>query len=80
LKRYGYAGIDASSRVRRFMLGIKTNKLDHTQASVNGNRHLKKDFERVVQVYKDFITQASMMTELLLCPMVGRATVATLPW
>jgi hypothetical protein len=61
LKRFGYAGIDASSRVRRFMAGIKTNnKLDHARGSVNGNRHLKKDFEKVVQVYKDFITQDNL--------------------
>jgi hypothetical protein len=37
LKRFGYAGIDASSRVRRFLVGIKTNKLDHARGSVNGN-------------------------------------------
>jgi hypothetical protein len=49
LKQFGYAGIDASSCVRRFMAGIKTNKLDHTRGSVNGNRHLKKDFEKVVK-------------------------------
>jgi hypothetical protein len=42
------------------MAGIKTNKLDHAQGSVNGNRHLKKDFEKVVQVYKDFITQDNL--------------------
>jgi hypothetical protein len=60
LKRYGYAGIDASSCVRRFMFGIKTNKLDHARGTVNGNRHLKKDFEQVVQVYKDFITQDNL--------------------
>jgi hypothetical protein len=60
LKCFGYAGIDASSRVRRIMAGIKTNKLDHTRGSVNVNRHLKKDFEKVVQVYKDFITQDNL--------------------
>jgi hypothetical protein len=31
LKCLGYAGIDDSSRVRRFMAGIKTNKLDHAR-------------------------------------------------
>jgi hypothetical protein len=60
LKRFGYAGIDASSHVMRFMAGIKTNKLDHARGLVNGNRHLKKNFEKVVQVYKDFITQDSL--------------------
>jgi hypothetical protein len=37
LERFGYAGIDDSSRVRRFMVGIKTNKLDHARGLVNGN-------------------------------------------
>ena len=61
LVQYGYAGFDEASRVRKLIAGIKTNKLDSVKAAILADRALQSDFDRVVALYKDFISQDKSM-------------------
>ena len=58
LKRYGYAGIDESSKVRRLNSGIKTEKLNAPKAQIMSNRALQDNFDDAVGLYQDFIAQS----------------------
>ena len=57
LEAFGYSGMDAQSRVRKFMAGIKTNKLDVVKTNIIADASLQSDFDRVSNLYKDFLTQ-----------------------
>lgn len=57
LEAHGYSGMDAQSRVRKFMSGIKTAKLDVVKTSVLADPKLQSDFDRVSNLYKDYICQ-----------------------
>jgi hypothetical protein len=49
LERFGYAGIDEASRVRRLMAGIKTSKLDSVKGSIfTQEEDVQNNFEAVV--------------------------------
>ena len=58
LKRYGYAGIDEASKVRRLNSGIKTEKLNAPKAQIMSNRALQDNFDDAVGLYQDFIAQS----------------------
>ena len=58
LKRYGYAGIDEASKVRRLNAGIKTDKLNAPKAQIMSSRVLQDNFDDAVGLYQDFIAQA----------------------
>jgi hypothetical protein len=58
LRRYGYAGIDESSKVRRLNSGIKTDKLNAPKAQIMSSRALQDNFEDSVGLYQDFIAQS----------------------
>jgi hypothetical protein len=58
LKRYGYAGIDEASKVRRLNAGIKTDKLNAPKAQIMSSRALQDNFDDSVGLYQDFIAQS----------------------
>jgi hypothetical protein len=58
LTRYGYAGIDEASKVRRLNAGIKTDKLNAPKAQIMSSRALQNNFDDSVGLYQDFIAQS----------------------
>jgi hypothetical protein len=54
---YGYSGIDSASRVRRLMNGIKTDSLDTVKNQVMSDQGLAHNFDRTVNLFKDFLAQ-----------------------
>ena len=58
LTRYGYAGIDEASKVRRLNTGIKTDKLNAPKAQIMSSRALQNNFDDSVGLYQDFIAQS----------------------
>jgi len=58
LVRYGYSGIDPTTKVRYLMNGIKTRELDVPTGQILGNPTLRSDFDGSVTLYKDFINQS----------------------
>lgn len=58
LVQFGYAGIDNRSKVRHLLDGIKTTKFDAVKMQIMASSDLMKDFDRCVNLYKDFITQS----------------------
>jgi hypothetical protein len=54
---YGYLGIDARTKVRYLMDGSKTSAFDVRTGQILGNPVLCSDFDGLVMLYKDFITQ-----------------------
>jgi hypothetical protein len=57
LMSHGYCGIDAGSRVRKFLNGIKTDSLDVLKNQILSNAALAKDFDRVTSLVEDFLAQ-----------------------
>ena len=57
LEQHGYHGLDAATRVRKLVSGIKTDKLDSCKNQVWSNRDLQTDFEAVVSLFKSAISQ-----------------------
>jgi hypothetical protein len=57
LKKYGYAGIDEQTKVRRLMEGIHNRQLDSVKTRIMSEPQLQNDFNRCVMLYKDFISQ-----------------------
>ena len=59
LTRHGYSGIDARSKVRYLMDGIKTKDLDNVKTTIMASATLRSDFDACVNLFQDFIKQAS---------------------
>jgi len=57
LKQYGYSGIDARSKVRYLIDGIKTKDYDTVKAMIMASADLRKDFDACVNLFQDFIKQ-----------------------
>lgn len=57
LVQYGYSGIDARSKVRHLMDGIKTDSLNAVKTQIMAQASLRSDFDSCVTLYKDFISQ-----------------------
>ena len=51
--------MDASTKVTFLLDGIKTDSLDAVKENIMQDRELRRDFERCVNFYKDFIKQSS---------------------
>ncbi|HSN24564.1 MAG TPA: hypothetical protein VLS45_10470 [Methylomicrobium sp.] len=61
LKAHGYAGMDETSRVRRLLTGIRTDKLNIVKSQVLANPDLSCNFERTVNLFKDYIAQTKSL-------------------
>lgn len=57
LVEHGYSGIDARSKVRHLLDGIKTTELDTTKNCIMSDAELRNDFDRCVNLFQDFIEQ-----------------------
>jgi hypothetical protein len=57
LKLHGYSGMDETSRVRKLVNGIKTDKLDSVKTRIMSDPDIMKDFDRATSLFKDFIAQ-----------------------
>lgn len=58
---HGYSGIDNASRVRKLLTGIKTDTLDTVRTQILSDQKLSCDFDRCVNLFKDFIAQKKAM-------------------
>jgi hypothetical protein len=63
LVNHGYCGIDAGSRVRKFLNGIKTDTLDVVKNQVLSDQSLAIDFDRVINLFKDFLAQKRALNQ-----------------
>ncbi len=61
LTEHGYAGIDPRSKVRHLLSGIKTSDLDSVKTQIMASQELRGDFDRCVNLFKDFIEQQEAM-------------------
>jgi hypothetical protein len=59
LKEYGFSGMDEATRVRKFVTGIKTDKLDAIRAAILANPSLS--FDKVTRLYKDHIAMTQSL-------------------
>jgi hypothetical protein len=59
LKEYGFSGMDEATRVRKFVTGIKTDKLDAVRAAVLADPTLS--FDRVTRLYKDHVAMTQSL-------------------
>jgi len=57
LHEHGYAGIDARSKVRHLMDGIKTNAFEAVKTRILSEPTLRSDFDSCVNLFKDYIKQ-----------------------
>ena len=55
LAQHGYHGIDAASRVRYFLAGIKAPAMEVPKATIQSRNDLKNDFDQAATVCQDFI-------------------------
>lgn len=59
LVAHGYSGIDERSKVRYFIAGIKTDKLEHVKVKVLADPEFRQSFDKTKQLYQDYIRQSS---------------------
>jgi hypothetical protein len=57
LTEYRYSSIDNGTKVRKLMVGIKTEALDTVKAAVMASSALRTNYPDVVTLYGDFIKQ-----------------------
>lgn len=57
LVEHGYSGIDARSKVRHLLAGIRTNALDSVKTRIMSDAGLRSDFDACVNLFQDFIEQ-----------------------
>ena len=55
--QHGYSGIDARSKVRHLLAGIKTTSLDTVKTRIMSDAQLRSDFSACVNLFQDFIEQ-----------------------
>ena len=58
LTDHGYGGMDVRTKVTCLLDGIQTETLDAVNTNILGSKTLRKDFEKCVILYKDFIKQS----------------------
>jgi hypothetical protein len=63
LVEHGYSGIDARSKVRHLVNGIKTTSLDSVKTRIMSDAALRQDFDGCVNLFQDFIEQRSSSAE-----------------
>ena len=60
LQEFGCSGIDARSKVRHLLGGVKTFELDSAKTQIMASTDLRSDFDGCASLYKDYIsTRAS---------------------
>ena len=59
LVEHGYSGIDARSKVRHLVTGIKTSSLDSVKTRIMSDATLRSDFAACVNLFQDFIEQST---------------------
>jgi hypothetical protein len=59
LVAHGYRGIDERSKVRYYIAGIKTDKLEHVKVKVLADPDFRQSFYKTKQLYQDYIRQPS---------------------
>ena len=63
LVEHGYAGIDARSKVRHLLNGIKMEQLDAVKMQVMSSATLRNDFTACVTLFQDFIRQVKSRSD-----------------
>lgn len=63
LESHGYKGVDERSKVRYLNDGIKTSRLDTVKATILSSSEYRSNFDKCVNLYKDFIEQANGQLE-----------------
>ena len=58
---HGYTGIDAGSKVRYLLNGIKCASLDAVRTRIMSDEDLSQDFARCVTLFKDFVKQSAQV-------------------
>ena len=58
---HGYIGIDAGSKVRYLLAGIKCASLDAVRTRIMSDEYLSNDFARCVTLFKDFVKQSAQV-------------------
>jgi len=62
LVRLGYRGIDERAKVRHLMAGIKDSSLNVIKSQILANAEVRQDFDKAVNLYKDYIHQEKTHT------------------
>jgi hypothetical protein len=57
LVQHGYSGIDARSKVRYFLDGIRTKDLDTVKTTILASNDLRNNFDESIALFQDFIKQ-----------------------
>jgi hypothetical protein len=57
LVQHGYSGIDARSKVRHFLDGIRTKDLDTVKTTILASNDLRDNFDESIALFQDFIKQ-----------------------
>ena len=63
LETHGYKGVDERSKVRYLNDGIKTSRLDTVKATILSSSEYRSNFDKCVNLYKDFIEQSNGQLE-----------------
>ncbi len=58
---HGYIGIDAGSKVRYLLAGIKCALLDAVRTRIMSDEYLSNDFAHCVTLFKDFVKQSAQV-------------------
>jgi hypothetical protein len=58
---HGYTGIDAGSKVRYLLNGIRCTALDAVRTRIMSDEDLRQDFARCVTLFKDFVKQSAQV-------------------
>ena len=58
---HGYTGIDAGSKVRYLLNGIRCAALDAVRTRLMSDKDLRQDFARCVTLFKDFVKQSAQV-------------------
>jgi hypothetical protein len=58
---HGYTGINAGSKVRYLLNGIKCLALDAVRTRIMSDEDLRQDFARCVTLFKDFVKQSAQL-------------------
>jgi hypothetical protein len=58
---HGYTGIDAGSKVRYLLNGIRCAALDAVRTRIMSDEDLSQDFARCVTLFKDFVKQSAQV-------------------
>jgi hypothetical protein len=72
---HGYTGINAGSKVRYLLNGIRCAALDAVRTRLMSDKDLRQDFARCVTLFKDFVKQSAQVAHAQL----GIAAMTVMP-